>query len=186
MAYKQLLILDANRQGLERREGIDRAIWPTPETARLTVILFVDLRSEVVANVADVQLITILFAGALNSVLDHQRHVRRQRQVHLRRQRRSLGEVVQVFHGERQADRLGHRDRHSLFWFVLARGLVQGHLAAAQIALCHERNALLGDRDGDRIGDLRQITADALEFAGRHRDVHAVAGLLQNEKKASG
>lgn len=97
---------------------------------RLAFIVF-DLRRQVVPNVAVV----------LNFVLDDQRNVGGHRELDLRRQRRRLGERVQVSAGERQRHWLLHLNDDRLLLLVDRGGLRQFHIGRSNVAARREFNA---------------------------------------------
>lgn len=73
----------------------------------LTVVIL-DLGRQIVSDVAVV----------LDLVLDDERHISRHRQLHLRGQRRGLGERVEVATGKGQSDWLLHLDDNGLLFLV--------------------------------------------------------------------
>ena len=123
-------------------------------------------------------------ALALNSKLDHERHVLAHVQLDVRRERRRLAEEAQVAQRKCELYGLLHRDLDDpaavalllvrLGLLASARGAELARLAQdvahAEVALDGELDALLGDADRARVADARKVAADTLEVRRRHRD----------------
>lgn len=141
------------------------------------LVLVINLRGQVVANVANIDVGRLLRVGIVDLVLDHQRHVGRKRKNHLAAEGGSLGEVIQILERKRLRDRLLHRDGDVLLRLVDVRRLLQGDRASAKITFGRELDARLGARDGDRVTQLSEIAANLRKLGRRHRDRNIVAGL---------
>mmetsp|Transcript_37364 Transcript_37364/g.98845 ORF Transcript_37364/g.98845 Transcript_37364/m.98845 type:complete len:345 (+) Transcript_37364:1-1035(+) len=151
--------MEPNTRTIAGHRGVNTACASARYEPRRSLLL--DLGREIEADVAEL----------LDAVLDDERHVLGQRKHDGARERRSLGEEVEVAQGKVEGDRLLERDLHLLILLgVHAAARPDRHVAAAQLAYHRELDAVLADSNGDRVAEDRQVLADALELARRHLD----------------
>mmetsp|Transcript_83361 Transcript_83361/g.232039 ORF Transcript_83361/g.232039 Transcript_83361/m.232039 type:complete len:300 (-) Transcript_83361:30-929(-) len=108
----------------------------------------------------------------LQGVLDEQRRVRAQAELHEATERRRLREVHQVPQREGRRNRLVHRQRDPVLR-LLRLPRLQHDVARTQVALHAERDALLARLHLHRLAELLQVPADLLELrrGQLHRDL---------------